>query len=104
MHAKYNMKRVNHSVEYRADDGTTNNQAESFFSRFRRMQIGQYHKFCVMHLAAYASEATYREDTRRWSNGNIFMDMVSKCARALTSREWCGYWQGNHRQEELLAM
>ena len=30
---------------YRADDGTTNNLAESYFSRFRRMQYGQVHKF-----------------------------------------------------------
>jgi len=103
LHAKYDMRRVNHSQEYRADDGTTNNQAESFFSRFRRMQLGQHHKFGVMHLAAYANEAAYREDTRRQSNGVIFMDIVSKCARTLVSRNWCGYWQGNRRLMELLA-
>lgn len=103
LHAKYDMRRVNHSQEYRAADGTTNNQAESFFSRFRRMQLGQHHKFGVMHLAAYANEAAYREDTRRQSNGFIFMDIVSKCARTLVSRNWCGYWQGNRRLMELLA-
>ncbi len=103
LHAKYDMRRVNHSVEYKADDGTTNNQAESYFSRFRRLQIGQHHKLGVMHLAAYANECAYREDTRRKPNGFIFLDIVGKCAKSPVSRNWCGYWQGNHRHLELLA-
>lgn len=103
LHAKYDMRRVNHSQEYRADDGTTNNQAESYFSRFRRMQVGQHHKFGVIHLASYANEAAYREDTRRKPNGWIFLDILTHCARSQTSREWCGYWQGNHRERELLT-
>jgi transposase-like protein len=95
--AKYEVHRVNHSQEYRADDGTTNNLAESYFSRFRRFQIGQIHKVSPKYLDNYANEMAYREDTRRWSNGAIFRDIVGKCARALVSRDWCGYWQGNHR-------
>lgn len=103
LHAKFDTRRVNHSVEYRADDGTTNNLAESYFSRFRRMQYGQVHKFGNLYLANYANEAAYREDTRRWANGKIFTDIMTKCARTLTNRDWCGYWQGNKRQEERLA-
>jgi hypothetical protein len=63
---------VNHSQEYRADDGTTNNLAESYFSRFRRFQIGQIHKLAPKYLDNYAHEMAYREDTRRWSNGAHF--------------------------------
>ena len=48
--------------------------------------------------------SAYREDTRRWSNGDIFRDILGKCARALVSRDWCGYWQGNHRLGESLAV
>jgi transposase-like protein len=103
LHAKFDTRRVNHSIEYRADDGTTNNLAESYFSRFRRMQIGQNHKFGIEYLANYANEAAYREDTRRQANGEIFMDIVKKCARTLTNRDWCGYWQGNKRNTERLA-
>lgn len=103
LHAKFDTRRVNHSIEYRADDGTTNNLAESYFSRFRRMQIGQTHKFGIEYLANYANEAAYREDTRRQPNGDIFMDIVKKCARTLTNRDWCGYWQGNKRNAERLA-
>ena len=103
MHAKYDMRRVNHSREYRAEDGTTNNQAESYFSRFRRMHFGQIHKLAPKYLDRYAHEVAYREDTRGWSNGLIFLDIVGKCAHALTSRDWCGYWQGNKRLGECLA-
>lgn len=103
LHAKFDTRRVNHQNEYRADDGTTNNLAESYFSRFRRMQYGQVHKFGTLYLASYANEAAYREDTRRWSNGNIFTDIAKKCARTRTHHDWCGYWQGNRRQTERLA-
>ena len=103
LHGQFPMRRVNHSREYRAEDGTNNNQAESYFSRFRRMEIGQTHKFGLRYLANYANEAAYREDTRRLSNGEIFRDILSKCAHTPTHRDWCGYWQGNKRRQERLA-
>lgn len=103
LHGRFDTRRVNHSVEYRADDGTTNNLAESYFARFRRMQYGQVHRFGIEYLANYANEAAYREDTRRWSNGNIFRDIVAKCAKTRTHHDWCGYWQGNRRLTERLA-
>ncbi len=103
LHAHYPMRRVNHQHEYRADDGTINNQAESYFSRFRRMEIGQTHKFGLRYLANYANEAAYREDTRRQSNGEIFHDILRKCLGTRAHRDWCGYWQGNKRQDERLA-
>ena len=95
---------MNHGREYRADDGTTSNLAESVFSRFRRFQIGQIHKLAPKYLDNDAKEIAYREDIRRWSNGEIFRDIVRKCVRALVSRDGCGYWQGNHRQGESLAI
>jgi transposase-like protein len=104
LHAKYDTRRVNHSVEYRADDGTTNNLAESYFSRFRRMQYGQMHKFGNLYLANYANEAAFREDTRRQSNGAIFLEVTKRCAKTRASKDWCGYWQGNKRQAERLAV
>ena len=103
LHGRYDTRRVNHSIEYRADDGTTNNLAESYFARFRRMQYGQVHKFGNEYLANYANEAAYREDTRRWSNGRIFNDIAEKCASTKTHHDWCGYWQGNKRLTERLA-
>jgi transposase-like protein len=103
LHAKFDTRRVNHAQEYRSEAGITNNLAESYFSRFRRMQYGQTHKFGNLYLANYANEAAYREDTRRLPNGEIFMDIAKKCARTRTHHDWCGYWQGNKRQAERLA-
>lgn len=103
LHAKFDTRRVNHSIEYKADDGTTNNLAESYFSRFRRMQYGQVHKFGNLYLANYANEAAFREDTRRLSNGAIFMEITQRCAKTRTSLDWSGYWRGNKRQAERLA-
>ena len=36
LHASYDVRRVNHSIEYKAEDGANVNQAESYFSRLRR--------------------------------------------------------------------
>lgn len=103
LHGMFQTARVNHAVEYRADDGANINQAESFFSRFRRMQVGQNHKFGNLYLANYANEAAYREGNRRMANGEMFRDLVGKCAASRTSRDFCGYWQGNKRAAERLA-
>lgn len=103
LHAKFDTRRVNHSIEYRSDAKVTNNLAESYFSRFRRMQYGQMHKFGNLYLDNYANEAAYREDTRRMDNQAIFDDIAEKCANTPTSRDWCGYWQNNKRGKERLG-
>jgi hypothetical protein len=103
LHGMFKAHRVNHSIEYKAKDGANTNQAESFFSRFRRMQLGQNHKFGIMYLANYANEAAYRENNRRMSNGHMFQDILGKCADSKPSRDFCGYWQGNKRGVERLA-
>lgn len=102
LHAYFLTKRVNHQVEYRSDDGVTTNMAESYFSRFRRMQYGQVHKFGIMYLNHYANEAAYREDNRRMSNGEMFFDILMKCAETRASRDFGCYWQGNKRLMEHL--
>ena len=45
--AVFPIKRVNHAVEYKADDGACTNQAESFFSRARRSEIGIHHHIAI---------------------------------------------------------
>lgn len=52
----FDLKRVNHSQEYRSDDGITNNLAESYFSRFKRMYHGQVHKIDNVYLGDYVNE------------------------------------------------
>lgn len=70
------MKRVNHSVEYVAKCGANTNQVESYFSRFRSMQMGQVHYIGDSYLNRYANEAVYREDTHRKPNGAISADVM----------------------------
>lgn len=104
LHAKYTMKRVNHSVEYfNIETRACTNQAESYFSRFKRAKMGQHHKMNPNYLAYYANEVAYREDSRRESNGFIFQDIVYKAMHSPVSPEMCGYWQGNHRMKEIIG-
>lgn len=103
LHARFDMKRVNHQIEYRGRNGENNNQSESYNARFRRMQYGQCHRLSPLYLSNYANEIAYREDTRRWSNGRIAKDILSKCLNNPISNEFCGYWQGNRRVAERLG-
>jgi len=103
LHSKLQTKRVIHAKYYCGPNGENTNQAESFFSRFRRMQYGQVHKMDNKYIDRYASEAAYREDTRRTSNGEIFADIMARCATTSVSRDFCGYWQGNKRIGENIA-
>jgi len=97
LHAKLLTKRVVHAKHYVGPNGENTNQAESFFARFRRMQYGQTHKMDNLYMDRYANEAAYREDTRRMSNGDIFNDVMTRCATSAPSRDFAGYWQGNKR-------
>lgn len=99
LYLKYKLRRVNHSQEYCAADGTTNNLAESYFSRFRRLERGQV-KLTPQYLDSYANEIAYREDTRRWPNGAIFVDIAEKCLQSKPSPDWAKYCQGNKRLKE----
>ncbi|MGX2975679.1 IS1595 family transposase [Ursidibacter arcticus] len=102
--SNYNLQRVNHQREYRSDEGITNNLAESYFARFKRMYYGQVHKMSNVYLDNYANEIAYREDTRKLDNLTIFNDITRKCLTTSSDNDWKGYWQGNHRQIERLVM
>jgi len=91
--AAFPIKRVNHKIEYKADDGACTNQAESFFSRARRSEIGIHHHIAGNYLSAYAAELAWREDNRRVANGTQFTMVASASAIAPKSSAWCGYWQ-----------
>ncbi len=92
MHARYETKRINHSRAYSDGQGCTN-QAESFFSRLRRAEIGTHHHIAGPYLAAYAGEMDWREDRRRVSNGEQYLTLATAAALAPVSHQWKGYWQ-----------
>ena len=65
------MKRVNHSVEFKSEDGGCTNQAESYFSRLRRAEFGVHHRISGHRLQAYADEMAWRENHRRGRTARI---------------------------------
>ncbi len=89
---KYKTKRINHREAYSLD-GACTNQAESFFSRLRRAEIGIHHHVAGKYLPAYANEMAWRENFRRVSNGEQFMMIVGAALDHPVSRQWKGYWQ-----------
>ena len=92
LHARLLVKRINHSLAYSADDACTN-QAESFFSRLRRAEIGIHHHVAGPYLNAYASEMAWREDHRRISNGEQYAMIATAALKHPISERWKGYWQ-----------
>ena len=92
LHARYAMRRVNHSIGF-MDDGVCTNQAESYFSRLRRAEIGTHHHISGRYLHAYANEMAWREDHRRKSNGTQYLCAASAALNHPVSRQWKGYWQ-----------
>lgn len=92
LHAFYDVKRINHSVAY-SMGGACTNQAESFFSRLRRAELGQHHHISGKYLAAYAVEMAWREDRRRQANGTLHEATTGAALAHPVSRMWAGYWQ-----------
>jgi len=93
LYAHFDMRRVNHSVEYVAADGANTNQAESYFSRLRRSAIGVHHRIGARLLHRYASETAWRENRRQQSNGAQWREVMGLALAHPVSAEWAGYWQ-----------
>jgi hypothetical protein len=93
LHRRFTMHRINHQEAYSLGDGLHSNNAESFFSRMRRAQIGHHHHLAGPYLIRFAQEASWREDHRRDPNG-VQVDLVVALAmRNKPSGDFCGYWQ-----------
>ena len=92
LHARFAMRRINHSVAFKDEDACTN-QAESYFSRLRRAEIGTHHHVAGPYLHAYANEMAWREDNRRQPNGLQYLMVVNAALAHSVSRQWKGYWQ-----------
>ena len=92
LHAYYDMRRINHSVAYSLD-GACTNQAESYFSRLRRAEIGTHHRLSGQYLNLYASEMAWREDHRRVPNGTQYSVIAAAALKHPHSKDFRGYWQ-----------
>lgn len=94
LHARFDTRRINHSVAFSDEDACTN-QAESYFSRLRRAEIGTHHHISGKYLHQYANEMAWREDNRRVPNGTQYTMIAAAALGHPVSREWRGYWQRN---------
>ena len=92
LHGVWAVDRVNHSEIY-SDHGKHTNWAESYFSRLRRMVVGQHHHVSPHYLHQYANQAAWLEDNRRKDNGTLAFGLVQASMDAPVSRSWKGYWQ-----------
>lgn len=93
LHNGWTVRRINHSEAYSMGEEGCTNQVESYFSRLRRMVMGQHHGVSARYLSQYAHEAAWKEDHRRESNGAL-ADRALRLAMAQpVSRAWAGYWQ-----------
>jgi transposase-like protein len=95
LHARYTLHRINHQEAYslRDEAQTHTNNAEGFFSRMRRAEIGHHHHLAGPYLLRFASEAAWREDHKRVSNGDQVDRIVALAMNSKPSGEFAGYWQ-----------
>jgi transposase-like protein len=92
LHERFEMKRINHQEAYSLD-GACTNQAEEYFSRLRRGEIGIHHHIAGAYLLRYAQESSWREDNRRVSNGDQVSRVASLAMKRGKSVDFTGYWQ-----------
>lgn len=92
LHAHYDMRRINHSIAY-SKDGACTNQAESYFARLRRAEMGTHHRISGRYLNRYASEMAWREDHRRMPNGTQYSGIAAAALTHPHSRDFRRYWQ-----------
>jgi len=90
--SKYEMKRINHQEAYSLD-GACTNQAESYFSRLRRAEMGHHHHVSGAYLLRYAQESAWREDARRVDNGTQVRRVAELALRSKPSIDFSGYYQ-----------
>jgi ISXO2-like transposase domain/Transposase zinc-ribbon domain len=95
LHARFEMKRIDHGEAYSLD-GACTNWAETYFSRLRRGEIGHHHHISGPYLVRFAQEAAFREDARRVANGEQVTRVAELAMASRPSVDFAGYWQ-RHR-------
>jgi transposase-like protein len=93
--ARFTLHRIDHGEAYSLKDEveTHTNNAEGFFSRMRRGEIGHHHHVAGPYLLRFAQEAAWREDHKREANGTQVDRIVALAMANKPSVDFCGYWQ-----------
>jgi len=92
---RFTLHRIDHGAAYSLLDEaqTHTNNAEGFFSRMRRGEIGHHHHVAGPYLLRLAQEAAWREDHKRMANGSQVDRIVALAMANKPSVDFCGYWQ-----------
>jgi ISXO2-like transposase domain len=95
LHARFELHRINHQEAYSlgGEHEINTNQAESFFSRMRRGEMGHHHHIAGPYLIRFAQEAAWREDYKRVPNGSQVDRIVTLSMKHKPSVDFSGYWQ-----------
>ena len=94
--SKYEMRRINHQQAYSTGEACTN-QAESYFSRLRRAEMGHHHHVSGPYLLRYAQESAWREDARRVDNGAQVRRVAELALHRGPSVDFSGYYQRHNK-------
>lgn len=97
------LMRNDHSVAYVQEPGSSTNQAESFFSRVRRAEVGTHHRISGKYLDWYAADVAWREDMSRTDFRTQARMVLASALRHGNSRNMAGYWQRLGKADEPLV-
>jgi transposase-like protein len=97
------MVRNDHSKAYVETADASTNQAESFFSRARRAEIGIYHRMAGKYLDWYAADLAWREDKRRTDFRSQAKLVLRSAMAHPISRNMAGYWQRKGKAKQALV-
>ena len=98
LRAHYEVRRVNHDTHYKSPEGWHTNYIESAFSRWRRMEIGTYHRMSKRRLHLYFAECSWRENVRRQSPGQRLHDALRRLATVGPCRDLKKYQQRRYER------
>lgn len=94
LNAYFELRRINHSVEF-ARGSTSVNNAESFHSRLRRSQLGVYHRFSSgKDFDLYMQEMAFRHSHRQVDTRSLWEKVIALTLQHPKSSRFGGYWQG----------
>lgn len=100
LEATHQVLRITHEECY-SDGVACTNQAESLFSRLRKLERGQHHHISGPYLYRYAVEVAFREDHRRYPAKELVKLMLTLLLTSRPDPVIRGYYQ--RRRRSLLS-
>lgn len=91
LRAHYEVRRVNHDTHYKSPEGYHTNYVESLFSRWRRMEVGTYHRMNPRTLHLYFADCTWRENSRVTSPEGKVCELLTEAVQVGIFRDFRNY-------------